>query len=247
MDLVIQVIFFITAALIVGAATMVVTVKNIIHAALWLISTFFGVGMLYLLMEAEFLAISQVLIYIGAVSVLMLFAIMLTRQVTGSSEPPLYTRWWASLLVVVVLFGGILVPTFGSLGYEAPVPAPDQPIEIAGTAEIGMAFMQQYLLPFQVAAVLLLIALVGAIVIAYEGRAERRVLTLAERFELQKAQQKEAQGQPTTNGEQEPDTAYEASDDKKEQAEAESASDTEPQPTTIADDDEEAVIKNIPR
>lgn len=188
MDIVIQIIFFVIAALIVGASAMVVTVRNIIHAALWLISSFFGVGMLYLLMEAEFLAISQVLVYVGAVSVLVLFAIMLTRQIANEAQRQLYQRWWLSLLVCVVLFGVVLVPTLAEEQWFTVA----ETGPIAGTVELGVGFMQEYLLPFQVAAVLLLAALVGAIVIALEERARRRpVLTLAERLRLRQQQEQQ--------------------------------------------------------
>jgi NADH-quinone oxidoreductase subunit J len=175
----IQVIFFINAALIVGAAVMVVTVRNVIHSALWLITSFFGVGML---------------IYVGAVSILILFAIMLTRQVTGEGSPPMYERWWIALLVSGLLFAAILFPTIANEQWTTREEVPNQPVLIAGPVEIGTAFMQEYMLPFQLAAVLLLVALVGAIVIALEERTRRRpVPTLAERWEEQRRQQQEQQ------------------------------------------------------
>jgi NADH-quinone oxidoreductase subunit J len=190
-NLVIQIIFFVIAALIIGSAMMVVTVRNIIHAALWLISSFFGVAMLYLLLEAEFLAVSQVLIYVGAVSVLVLFAIMLTRQVTGTGERQLfYERWWVGALIAGVLFAAILVPTFATYEWNTIDPESAEVVGVTGVPEIGAAFMQEFLLPFEIAAVLLLVALVGAIVIAYEEMSRRRrVLTLAEEWELRKQQQ----------------------------------------------------------
>jgi NADH-quinone oxidoreductase subunit J len=83
MNVLIMIIFFVLSAFTLAAGLMVVTVKNIIHSALWLIGSFFSVAALYLLMEAEFIAIVQVLIYVGAISILILFAIMLTRHVTG--------------------------------------------------------------------------------------------------------------------------------------------------------------------
>jgi NADH-quinone oxidoreductase subunit J len=186
---------------------MVVSVRNIIHSALWLITSFFGVGALYLLLEAEFLAIAQVLIYVGAVSVLVLFAIMLTRHITGEGERQLYERWWVGLIIAGVLFAIVLTPTLLNQEWNTIALATqpegvteenealldtlaEQATNIAGTRELGFAFMQEYLLPFQAAAVLLLVALVGAIVIAYEERTRRgRVLTLAERLELQRQQQ----------------------------------------------------------
>jgi NADH-quinone oxidoreductase subunit J len=191
-ELVIQIIFFVVAGLIIGSAMMVVTVRNIIHAALWLITSFMGVAILYLMMEAEFLAIVQVLLYVGAVSVLVLFAIMVTRQVTNPQGQQLYQRWWIGALVAGLLFAVILVPTLANEQWNtAPAPAAGATVapDISGVEQIGAAFMQEYLLPFELAAMLLFVALVGAIVVAYEERARRRrILTLAEEWELRKQQ-----------------------------------------------------------
>jgi NADH-quinone oxidoreductase subunit J len=209
-NLLIQGIFFVVAALILVAAVMVVSVRNIIHAALWLITAFFGMGMLYLLLEAEFLAVVQVLIYVGAVSVLVLFAIMLTRQIANPGTQQLYERWWIALIVAVLLFAAILVPTL--LNYEwstlATAPGAAEPAtaeQISGPREIGEAFMREYLIPFQVAAVLLLAALVGAIVIAFEEVERRRkVPTLAQRW-AQRQQEQQASGE-SESGSQDQET-----------------------------------------
>jgi NADH-quinone oxidoreductase subunit J len=190
MNILIMTIFFALSALTLVAAVMVVTVKNIIHAALWLIASFFGVGSLYLLMEAEFIAVVQVLIYVGAISILVLFAIMLTRHVTGEGVRQLYQRWWVALIVAVALFGLLIVPTV--LNYQwatVQPPPPGQPAAISSSRELGTAFMREYLLPFEIASVLLLVALIGAIVIAFEERSSRRrVLTLAEEVALRQQQ-----------------------------------------------------------
>jgi NADH-quinone oxidoreductase subunit J len=189
MNILIMVIFLILSAFILGAALAVVTVKNIIHAALWLIASFFGVGALYLLMEAEFVAVVQVLIYVGAISILILFAIMLTRHVTGEGVRQLYQRWWVALLVSGGLFGLLIVPTVYNFNWEATAPQAGQPVAISSAVELGTAFMGEYLLPFELASVLLLVALIGAIVIAFEERSRRRkVLTLAEEFALRQQQ-----------------------------------------------------------
>jgi NADH-quinone oxidoreductase subunit J len=186
MNILIMVIFFILAALTLVAGVMVVTVKNIIHAALWLITSFFSVGALYLLMEAEFIAIVQVLVYVGAISILVLFAIMLTRHVTGEGVQQLYQRWWIALLVAAGLFALLIVPTVYNYEWKTVAPPPEgQQATISSSVQIGTAFMREYLLPFEIASVLLLVALIGAIVIAFEERsARRRVLTLAEELAL---------------------------------------------------------------
>ncbi|MEN9937097.1 MAG: hypothetical protein RLZZ387_3676 [Chloroflexota bacterium] len=188
MNTFIQILFLIMAAFILTAGVMVVTVKNIIHAALWLIAAFFAVGALYMLMEAEFIGVAQVLVYVGAISILILFAIMLTRDTTGETDRQLYQRWWVGLIVAAALFGLLLVPTVVTTAWSVvPPPQPGQGAGIATAREIGTAFMREYLLPFEVASILLLVALVGAIVIAFDERNERRrVLTLAERVRLRR-------------------------------------------------------------
>ena len=189
MNILIMIIFLILSAFILGSALAVVTVRNIIHSALWLIASFFGVGALYLLMEAEFVAVVQVLVYVGAISILILFAIMLTRHVTGEGVRQLYKRWWVALLVAGGLFGLLIVPTVYNFNWEGTSVQAEQPAAISSAVELGTAFMREYLLPFELASVLLLVALIGAIVIAFEERSRRRkVLTLAEEFALRQQQ-----------------------------------------------------------
>jgi NADH-quinone oxidoreductase subunit J len=181
MNTLITILFLILAAFILSAGIMAVTVKNIIHAALWLIASFFAVGALYMLMEAEFLGVAQVLVYVGAISILILFAIMLTRDTTGTADRQLFRRWWLALVVSAALFGLVMVPTVVTTEWATvPPPQEGQPAAIASAREIGTAFMREYLL---------LVALVGAIVIAFEEReGRRRVLTLAEQVRLRRSQ-----------------------------------------------------------
>lgn len=190
MPTLIQIIFGLISALIVGAAMMVVLARNVIHAALWLIACFFGVGALYLLMEAEFLAVVQVLIYVGAISILILFAIMLTRQIEGARQLVSGWRLWVTALICAALFAAVIVPTVATHPWNVPPPVgPDGQEVLAGPAELGRGFVVEYLIQFQVAGILLTVALIGAIVIAYEERARRRrVLTLAEEHELRRAE-----------------------------------------------------------
>lgn len=192
MNIVIMVIFMLLSALILVSALAVVIVKNLIHSALWLIASFFGVGALYLLMEAEFIAVVQVLVYVGAISILILFAIMLTRHVTGEGVRQLYKRWWIAFVVAAALFGLLIVPTVTGYNWEGEAQGAP-PASIASSIEIGKAFMGEYLLPFELASVLLLVALIGAIVVAFEERSRRRkVLTLAEEVALRQPQSQAA-------------------------------------------------------
>lgn len=178
-------------AVIIGSAMMTVAVRNVIHAALWLISSFFGVAALYMLMEAEFIAVVQVLVYVGAISVLVLFAIMLTQHQRADEEHVLTRRWWMAAIVAIALFGALIVPTVAFQQWNSVAPSPQvaagQPSGIAGPVELGRGFVFEYFLQFQIAGILLLVALIGAIVVAYEERGRRwRILTLAEEHELRK-------------------------------------------------------------
>ncbi len=206
MEVVVQMVFGLIALFILVAAAMVVSVRNVIHSALWLIACFFGVGALYLLLEAEFLAVVQVLVYVGAVSVLILFAIMLTRQISGEGIRQLTSRWPVVLVVTVLLFATVMTPTLINQQWNVP-PAPPlgTPEPIAGPAELGRGFVNEFLIQFQVVGVLLTVALIGAIVIAFEERARRRkVLTLAEELELKRLRERTTQTETPEPVEAEP-------------------------------------------
>lgn len=191
MTLFVQIVFGILSLAALGSATMAVSVRNLIHSALWLIASFFTLAALYLLMEAEFISLVQVLIYVGSVSVLILFAIMLTRDVEGEKTAHLlYQRWWLTGLIAAGLFALLIAPTV----YRHPWPGVQQAQaaaaapQVLSTVDLAKAFLGTYLLPFEVASVLLLVALVGAVMIAFEqGGSRRRVRTLAEQVAERKA------------------------------------------------------------
>jgi NADH-quinone oxidoreductase subunit J len=131
----------------------------------------------------------QVLIYVGAISVLVLFAIMLTRRIDDTgAEYPARTRFWGALVLGAALFGLLLAPTLYSTPWRSVPPGQNTPISSA--VQLGQAFMREYLLPFEVASILLLVALIGAVVIAFEERGRRRrVLTLAEEVALRQKEE----------------------------------------------------------
>ena len=158
-----QIIFLITGAILLAASTMVVTARNLVHAALWLIVSLFTVAILFALLEAGFLAAVQVVLYIGAIAILIIFAIMLTRRVMQDSGPQTNTQWWLGGLIALALFGALwfILP---SVVYPlANASVPDNSLKTLGFALVDM---NQYALPFEVASVLLLVALIGSIVVA---------------------------------------------------------------------------------
>ncbi len=154
-------VFYILAGIIIGSAVMVVTVKNIFHSALFLVLCFFAVAGIYVLLEAEFVAAVQVLIYVGAITVLIIFAIMLTSQIYSPSIKQSNEQVVPSFLIVFALLIATLVVlsnTAWRVGSELP--------KESSTLTIGKLLMTSYVLPFEVVSIVLLVALVGAIVIA---------------------------------------------------------------------------------
>ncbi|MGH9182400.1 MAG: NADH-quinone oxidoreductase subunit J family protein [Acidimicrobiales bacterium] len=165
-----DVAFAILAATAGIAALRVVTTRNVVHAALYLVVVLASVGALYILLAAEFVAVVQVLIYIGAIVVLFLFGIMLTRATLGK-EAGLDNdqRWLAAVtgLLLAGLLGFVLVDTFG--GDRIPTLSGTSREALAaerGTGAVGDAIFSTFLVPFEAISVLLLAALVGAIVLA---------------------------------------------------------------------------------
>lgn len=164
-----QLAFLVIAAMILAAAVLVVTVRNIFHAALALVLCFAGIAGIYVLLQAEFLAVAQVLIYIGAITVLILFAVMLTRHITGQRLQVLTAQWPLSLAGAGALFALLLFIVHKGMAGVWKVPAP-LPAPLDSTTNVGMALVQQYVLPFEVASVILLAALVGAVVLAKDEK-----------------------------------------------------------------------------
>ncbi len=156
--------FGITAAMMVAAALKVVTTKNVVHAALYLVMVLAGVGINYLLLQAEFVAITQFLVYIGAIIVLFLFGVMLTKAPLGRSDD-LDNRKARPLailvsLVLLAVLAGALIDTFRGDKVDFTMSAADN------TQQISDSIFSTYLIPFEVVSVLLLAALIGAIVLA---------------------------------------------------------------------------------
>jgi NADH-quinone oxidoreductase subunit J len=166
-----NIFFYLLAAMMVGSAIAVVTTRNVVRGALYLILVFAGVSAQYLLLAAEFVAVTQVLIYIGAIMVLMLFGIMLTRAKIGQEVNLTHSNWYVGLATAIVLaavMGYALIDRFG----DDPMPEDLRVQTVAGsnTATVSDTMFSQYLIPFEAVSVLLLAALVGAIVIARKDR-----------------------------------------------------------------------------
>jgi NADH-quinone oxidoreductase subunit J len=168
-----EVVFALLGVVALGAAVLVVTTRNVVRAALWLVVALGAIAGCYLVLAAEFVAVVQLLIYVGAVVVLLLFAVMFTRAPVGPADD-LDTRNRPVAALVAVATGGLLitllVDAFHNAYYDLRAGEP------GSAAVIGNAVFRNWVLPFEVVSVLLLAALVGAIVLSRPdvGTPERR-------------------------------------------------------------------------
>lgn len=153
--------FFVLSIFAIGGAVLLMNLVRVVHMALALAFTLLSIAGIYLLLNAEFLAVVQVLIYTGGVSILMLFGIMLTRHRDQEGDS---VRPWHNLLsfLGVGSFLGIVIHTI----YNAPLTEITAEVGTFSTAWLGEAVFKQYVIPFEAVSVLLLVALVGAVILA---------------------------------------------------------------------------------
>ena len=158
--------FWMLAVITVGSALGTAAVRNLIHAVVFLVISFTGVAGLYITLSADFLAVTQVLIYVGAISILVLFAIMLTpRGDRGNQE--------GFLRLPAVLLSGLLAATMIFVALDTDWNISDRAGFEDTATDIGEALLDKFVLPFEIASVLLLVAMLGAIVLVRpEGAVE---------------------------------------------------------------------------
>lgn len=155
-----EVVFYLFAAMTIASAAIVVFARNLIYSGFGLLFTFLGVAAFYVYLGADFLAAAQMVIYVGGILVLLLFGVMLTHKLYDLNIKAETYQVLPSLLVVLAVFvtlvGVMMKTTWHSHGERALNPT---------TAEIGQLFMKDYILPFEIASIFLLIALIGAAMI----------------------------------------------------------------------------------
>ena len=215
-DIVQYLVFFALAGLTLVAALAVVTLKNIFRSALSLVMALIGVAGIYMLLRAEFLAVVQVLIYVGAVTVLILFTIMLTHRLADRYLAQFTARWWMAAPLCLALFGLLTIVVYST----AWPPPPPETLPADPVAALGVQLMTTYLLPFEMASVLLLAALVGAIVVAWSIRDRLPVVEQLE-IKIAEARSVEEAAEAADAEEEAADAEEEAADAEEEAADAE--------------------------
>lgn len=178
--MIVSVLFYVFAAVLVAAAVGVITARNPVHCALLLVFAFLNSAVIWLLLEAEFLAVTLVVVYVGAVMVLWLFVVMM-MDIDVEKLRQGFTRYapFGALVALIVIAQIGLVVWVRQLGLDAtPAPVP-KPEGYSNTAELGRLLYTQYLYPFEVAAVILLVAIVAAITLTLRRRPGQKVQDVA--------------------------------------------------------------------
>lgn len=167
----VNIIFCIFAVLTIIGALSVITARNPVRAVLSLVFTFICAAVLWLILNVEFLALALIVIYVGAVMVLFLFVVMMLNIQSATRKASFVVYWPVAaiigVLLVVVLCHYMGPHYFGLADYPAPPPAP---LNYSNITQLGMAMYTDYIFPFEIAAVLLLAAMISAIALTHRGR-----------------------------------------------------------------------------
>jgi NADH-quinone oxidoreductase subunit J len=162
------IVFYALAAFILGFGVLVVTARNTVHCVLFLVANFLCVAVVYVLLGAEFLAVIQILVYAGGIVVLYLFVVMLVnlkRPPEAHSDPRRLTKLAFGMSAAVLLELGAIAVYSSRLPPTPIAPGPGMPVS-GNTEEVGWLLYTSYLIPFEIASMLLLVAMIGAIVLA---------------------------------------------------------------------------------
>jgi NADH-quinone oxidoreductase subunit J len=179
-------LFYVFAAVLLGAAFAVITARSTVHAALYLVLAFFSASCVWMLLQAEFLAIALVLVYVGAVMVLFLFVVMMLDLGRDSFREGFWRHFpLAGLVGALIALEMALVLTSGFRVAEAP-PLASEAARAGNTRLLGIEVYTDYLYPLQVAAVLLLVAIIAAIALTLRARKDSRRLDPSEQVKARK-------------------------------------------------------------
>jgi len=180
-------LFYVFSAVLLGSAALVITARSTVHSALFLILGFFSASCLWMLLKAEFLAITLVLVYIGAVMVLFLFVVMMLDFDASTVRTNFYKHLPLAGLVgalIALEMAAVLVPGFRLT--EAPA-ATAEALKMGNTKVLGIEIYTQYLYPLEIAAVLLLVAVIAAIALTLRHRKDVRTQNPSQQVRVKKA------------------------------------------------------------
>jgi NADH-quinone oxidoreductase subunit J len=162
------IIFYIFAVMTLVGGILTITRRNAVHSAISLIVSLLGVAGLYLLQKAEFLFAVQIILYIGGIMLLFLFVIMLVNLDEAEKQRQFNRQWWVALACIAGIIAQVayFARGAGALPWSQPMEAPMQPTQLGNTQQIAETLFKEYLLPFEIASVLLLVAVIGSVYMA---------------------------------------------------------------------------------
>lgn len=181
---IIEIVFYLFSAVLIASAISVVTVGNPVYAVLFLVLSFFSAACIWLLLQAEFLAIVLVLVYVGAVMVLFLFVVMML-DVGGQSKGQ-FVRYLPVGLLVAVAMAAQLILVIWTSGFEQPLMPTPYPEDFSHTRALGELLYTDYIYAFEIAAVLLLVAIIAAIALTHRRREKTRYQNPAKQIKVTK-------------------------------------------------------------
>lgn len=177
-------LFSLFAVVLLFAAFRVITARNPVHAALYLVLTFFQAAAIWLLLKAEFLAITLVLVYVGAVMVLFLFVVMMLDINLDTLRKGFWNHFWAAMTIGALIAFEMAAVLLGGFRASEEPNAIQAAIEVSNTKALGVLIYTEYLFPLQVAAVILLVAIVAAIALTLRERKDSRYTNPAEQVQV---------------------------------------------------------------
>jgi len=161
-----KIAFLVLSVFALGSAILVITRRNAVHSVMWLIVTLFSVGGVFLMLHAEFLFAVQIILYVGGIMVLFLFVVMLVNLDLAAKQSQFSRQWLLGLVTVAVLGAELVYGLYrGREGFQLG-PATLGPSAGGNTEAVALALYQNYMLPVEIASILLLVAMVGAVIMA---------------------------------------------------------------------------------
>jgi len=172
----VEILFYSFAAVLIGASIGVITSRNPVYSALYLVLAFFTSAVIWLLMEAEFLALVLVLVYVGAVMVLFLFVVMML-DVNVEELRKGFTKYapLGAVVAFIMVFEIVNVVYVKKLGLDLVPASPPLPADYSNTTDLGVALYTDYIYPFQIAGVILVVAIIAAIVLTMRHRTGQKL------------------------------------------------------------------------
>ena len=192
--------FYLFSTILVGSALSVIFSRNSVHAALSLVLAFFTAAAIWLMLEAEFLAISLILVYVGAVMVLFLFVVMMLDININRMREGYWNYFLPAIVVSGIFLAELIVLISGRMVFEKPLEISAQITNEGNTLQLGRLLYTEYLYAFELAAVILLVAIVAAIALTLRRRKDMKVVSSSDQSSANRASRLKIVSMPVENG-----------------------------------------------